>query len=105
GPLGPRFIACGEFQVGGFSTEMAYWDGAAWQRIGQFSRRVTSAAIFDADDEGPVTPDIVAGAESGLDRWNGSRWRTFGGPNSQVTCMIRFDLDGPGPDPERTIIG
>ncbi len=118
GPLPERLVAGGNFATttGGTTVNrVAWWDGAAWQPLGNgFVNGTTLAlAVYDPDGPGPLTPRLVAGGDwitSGsttVNRaawWDGTAWQPLGpGFDGRVVGLTAWDSDGPGPASEQIV--
>lgn len=115
---GPRLIAGGAFTHAGGTpaSNIAVWDGFAWQALGAgFDGEVRALEVLDPDGSGPAPASLFAGGNfqksGGTDvnyiaAWNGSTWIPLGpGVNAQVNALEVFDPDGSGSIPPALFVG
>lgn len=115
--------ASGTFSYAGgaAASNIAQWDGAAWNGLGsgisngQAPSVVYAIAEFDPDGSGPLPAVLVAGgsftsaggqAVSNIARWDGTQWAAMGnGLDAPVHALLSFDPDGDGPQPPSLFAG
>jgi hypothetical protein len=112
GPRRPGLYAGGSFRYAGalLATNIARWDGQAWEAVGfqGVNSTVDSLCVFDDDGPGPRPPALFVGGQFNwaggatairMARWDGQSWSGVTAFNSSVRAMAVFDDDGPGPNP------
>lgn len=102
---------------GGQPTNIARWDGAAWQPVGTgLNARVRALTAWDSDGEGPLAPQLVAAGEftdaggntaaDRIARWNGSAWLPLAsGLGAQVNALATWDHDANPATADRLVAG
>ena len=111
GPQPAALFLGTEFTLSG-SQSVQRWTGAVWQSIASsFSNvgRIDSLVSFDADDDGPAAPKLVATGSIylsnpsrfvGIASWDGTTWSQLATVNGGgITELAQFDADGAGPQP------
>jgi hypothetical protein len=115
GALPEELFLAGSFRSGTepFQRGVARWNGTGWAPVGLTDAAVSSAIYWDADGDGPGSPDLyIAGSFTTVDgvaatriaRWNGAAWQPLGpGLDRPVTALEVWDEDGAGPLPSRLV--
>jgi len=116
GPQTPHLIAGGSFTSAGGEavSNVAPWDGTAWQSFGGgVNGDVHALMSWDPDESASTPAELVVGGQfvtaggvtvNRIARWNGSSWQPFGtGMDNLVLAITSWDLDDTGPLPAQIV--
>ncbi|MCC6678613.1 MAG: hypothetical protein IT436_15880 [Phycisphaerales bacterium] len=112
GPLASRLVAAGDFTSASAlpARRIAYWLDGMWHPLGDgINDSVLTLTTWDADGDGPESPQLFAGGEfitagtsttNFITRWDEptQSWQPLGaGFNNLVLALTSWDPDGNGP--------
>lgn len=115
GSMDAQLLAAGGYPGSAFGR-VDRWDGAGWRTAGSsFAGSVNAMTSWDADDAGPLPPEIAVGgrfdrlgglAAKHVALWNGRAWRLVeSGLDRTVLALTTWDPDGSGPVAEQLVAG